>query len=303
MLKDFKEILFSMKLYKWWVPYLFFIPAGIVLIIFFFFPFFQSFYLTFFSYDKDIYNPDFVGLSNYVQLFSSPEFYQALLNTLIYLVFAVPPLVILSLLIAILVNQHLRGISVFRALIYIPVIISIVEAGIAWKWLYSSNGPLNYIVTSLGTQAIGFLTDPNIALYAVIVVTIWKGLGYYMVIYLSALSSVPEELYDAAVTDGANIWHKHLNVTIPHLIPSIILVATISSISAMKVFVEIYVMTQGGPINSTKTMVYFIYQKAFESLDLGYASCAGFVLLAITLIFSIINIKFLEKQFMGEVAD
>lgn len=290
-----------MKLYKWWIPYLFLIPAGIVLITFFFLPFIQSFYLTFFSYRNDIYNPEFIGINNYITLFNSPEFYQALLNTILYLIFAVPPLVIFSLVIAIFVNQQLRGISFFRVLIYIPVVISLVEAGIAWKWFYSTNGPLNYLLSLINVEPVGFLTNPNIALFSIIAVTIWKGLGYYMVIYLASLSSVPQELYDAALTDGANNLTKHLHVTIPHLAPTIALIATISSISAMKVFVEIYVMTQGGPINSTKTMVYYIYQKAFESLDLGYASCAGFVLLAITLIFSIINIKFLEKRYLGNV--
>ncbi|MEW5821133.1 MAG: sugar ABC transporter permease [Cyanobacteriota bacterium] len=291
-----------MKYIKWWVPYAFIIPAGVVLITFFFLPFIHSFYLTFFSYSNDIYNPEYVGIANYHKLFMSPEFYQALLNSIIYLIFAVPPLVFIPLVIAIIINQHLRGITLFRALIYIPVVISIVEAGIAWKWLYASSGPLNYLISCLGAKPLGYLTDPNIALFAVIVVTIWKGLGYYMVIYLASLSSVPQELYDAALTDGAGNLQKHLNVTIPHLAPAMALVSVISSISAMKVFVEIYVMTQGGPVNSTKTMVYYIYQKAFESLDFGYASCAGFVLLAITLIFSIINMKFLEKRYMGNMA-
>lgn len=291
-----------MKYIKWWVPYAFIIPAGVVLITFFFLPFFQSLYLTLFSYRYDIYNPEFVGLANYSQLFQSPEFYHSLLNSVLYLIIAVPPLVFIPLVIAIVINQQLRGITLFRALIYIPVVISIVEAGIAWKWLYSSSGPLNYLISLLGVSPLGYLTDPNIALFSVIVVTIWKGLGYYMVIYLAALSSVPQELYDAALTDGANSITKHLHVTIPHVAPAMALVSVISSISAMKVFVEIYVMTQGGPVNSTKTVVYYIYQKAFENLDFGYASTAGVVLLVITLIFSVINMKFLEKRYLGGVA-
>jgi len=272
-----------------------------MLFVFFFLPFLQAFYLTFYSFRSDIYNPEFTGFLNYIKLFQDPEFYHALLNTIIYLVFAVPPVVLISLVIAIFVNHQIRGITLFRALIYIPVVISLVEAGIAWKWFYSTNGPLNYLITLAGADPVGFLTNPNIALFAVIVVTIWKGLGYYMVIYLAALNTVPKDLYDAALTDGANNFTKHLHVTIPHLAPVMVLIATISSISAMKVFVEIYVMTQGGPINSTKTMVYYIYQKAFENLDLGYASTAGFVLLAITLIFSIINVKVLEKRYIGNL--
>lgn len=290
-----------MKFLKWWVPYAFIFPAALVLLVFFFIPFFYSLYLSFFSYTKDIYHPDFIFFQNYIMLLKSPELHQCLINSLIYLVFAVPPIVIISLVLAILVNQELKGISFFRMLIYIPVVISIVEAGIAWKWLYSSGGFLNYLLSLFNIPEIGFLTDPNVALYSVIAVTVWKGLGYYMVIYLAGLSSVPQELYDAALTDGANNISKHFYVTIPHLTPTIVLVSTISAISAMKVFVEIYVMTQGGPINSTKTLVYYIYQKGFESLDLGYASATGIILLIITIVFSIINIKFIEKKYVGNI--
>lgn len=290
-----------MKFYKWWVPYAFLAPALLVLLVFFFIPFFHTIWLTLFSYQSDLYNPNFVGLDNYQSLFNSGEFYQSLLNSVIYLVVAVPPLVFIPLIIAILVNQKLKGVSFFRTIIYIPVVISIVEAGIAWKWLYASNGPLNYILSLVGIEPLNYLTDPSIALYSVIAVTIWKGLGYYMVVYLAALSSIPQDLYDAAIIDGANVINKHLHVTIPHISPVIALVFTISSISAMKAFVEIYVMTQGGPINSTKTMVYFIYQKAFENLDLGFASTAGVVLLIITLIFSVISMKLMEKKYMGGI--
>ncbi|OGI19757.1 MAG: lactose ABC transporter permease, partial [Candidatus Melainabacteria bacterium RIFOXYA2_FULL_32_9] len=278
--------------YKPFVPYLFLIPAGIVLLVFFFIPFFESFLLSFQSYRHNIYSPEWVGLANYVELFSSPVFYKTMINTFIYLVVAVPVLVVLPLIIAIFVNQKLRGVSIYRTLIYIPVIVSIVVAGIAWKWLYASNGILNYIISLLNLPAIGWLTDPNVALYSVIVVTVWKGIGYYMVIYMAALTAVPRDLYEAADIDGANEVHKHIAVTIPYLKPTIALVSIISSISAMKVFVEIYVMTNGGPMNASKTIVYYIYQRAFENLELGYASAAGVVLLIIVMILSIINMKF-----------
>lgn len=131
---------------------------------------------------------------------------------------------------------------------------------------------------------------------SVAIVTIYKGIGYYMMIYLSSLISVPKDLYEAADVDGASEINKHLTVTIPHLMPTIALVVTISSISALKVFAEIYVMTKGGPLNSTKTIVYFIYERAFENLDLSMASAASVVLLCIILIFSIINITFFENK-------
>ena len=284
------------RYYKPFVPYLFLVPAGIILILFFFIPFFESFLLSFQSYRQDIYNPQWIGLANYVELVNSPVFWKTMVNTFIYLIGAVPVLVVLPLIIAIVVNQKLRGVSIYRTLIYIPVIVSIVVAGIAWKWLYASDGVLNYLISFVHLPKIQWLTDPNIAIYSIIAVTIWKGLGYYMVIYLAALTAVPKDLYEAADIDGANEVQKHLTVTVPHLKPTIALVSIISSISAMKVFVEIYVMTQGGPMDATKTIVYYIYQRAFENLDLGYASAAGVVLLIIVMILSIINMKFFEDD-------
>ncbi len=281
---------------KKYVPYLFLAPALLVLAVFFFLPFFESFYISTLDYSNDIYNPTFIGLANYTALFKSSLFWKTMLNTVIYLVIAVPLLVVLPLIIAIVINQKIRLINFYRVSIYLPVVVSIVVAGIAWKWLYADNGILNYLVSLFGISKIGWLTDPNFALYSVIAVTVWKGLGYYMMIYLAALTSVPNDLYEAADIDGANLWQKHLAVTIPHLLPAIALVSIISSISAMKVFVEIYVMTQGGPLNSSMTVVYYIYQKAFENLDLGYASACGVVLMLIIMGISVFNIKKIEGR-------
>ena len=155
---------------------------------------------------------------------------------------------------------------------------------------------MNFFAEKLGYSPIGWLTDTRFALISVIIVTIWKGIGYYMMIYLAGLMSVPKELYEACDIDGANPIRKHLTVTIPHIMPIIALVSTISAISAMKVFAEIYVMTKGGPLNSSKTIVYYIYERAFENLDLGYASAMAVVLLLIVMIFSLVNIMFFEKE-------
>lgn len=281
---------------KKYVPYLFLAPALIMLLVFFFIPFFESFYISTLDYSKDIYHPEFVGLANYAELFHSDLFWKTLWNTFVYLIIAVPLLVVIPLSIAIIINQKLKFINFYRVSIYMPVVVSIVVAGIAWKWLYADSGILNYLISFLGIEKIGWLTDPNFAMYSVIAVTVWKGLGYYMMIYLAALTSVPNDLYEAADIDGANIWQKHLAVTIPHLFPAIALVTIISSISAMKVFVEIYVMTQGGPLNSSMTVVYYIYQKAFENLDLGYASACGVILMLMIMIISIFNIKKIEGR-------
>ena len=284
------------KYYGKYAPYLFILPAAVVLVIFFFIPFFQTFILSFLDYSKNIYNPQFIGIDNYIKLFHNPIFYKVLWNTFIYLFVAVPILAILPLFLAVLINQKIRGVTLYKILIYLPVIVSIVVAAIAFKWLYADQGILNYLVTVFGFEPVGWLTDPKYVLYSVIIVTIWKGIGYYMIIYLAALMSVPKELYEACEIDGANFLTKHLTVTIPHIMPTIALVTTISAISAMKVFAEIYVMTKGGPLNSSKTIVYYIYERAFENLDLGFASAMAVILLIIVMIFSLINILCFEKN-------
>lgn len=284
------------KYYGKTAPYLFLLPAGIVLLIFFFIPFFQTIGLSFLDYSNNIYHASFAGLQNYVAILHNPVFYKVMLNTVIYLVVAVPVLAIIPLFLAILINQKIKGITLYKILIYLPVIVSIVVAAIAFKWLYAEQGILNYLLNVFHIHSIGWLTDPKYAIYSVIIVTIWKGIGYYMMIYLAALMSVPKELYEACDIDGAGFFTKHLTVTIPHIMPTIALVTTISSISAMKIFAEIYVMTKGGPLNSTKTIVYYIYEKAFENLDLGYASAMAVILLVIVMAFSLVNILCFEKN-------
>ena len=283
------------KYYGKFAPYLFIAPAGVILLIFFFIPFFQTIGLSFFDYSNSIYQPNFSGIQNYLDILKNPIFYKVMWNTVLYLVVAVPILAIFPLFLAVLINQKIRGITLYKILIYLPVIVSIVVAAIAFKWLYAQDGILNYFMQLFHLPKIGWLTDPKYAIYSVIIVTIWKGIGYYMMIYLASLMSVPKELYEACDIDGANFWQKHLTVTVPHLMPTIALVTTISSISAMKIFAEIYVMTKGGPLNSTKTIVYYIYEKASENLDLGYASAMAVILLVIVMIFSLLNIFVFER--------
>ena len=284
------------KYYGKYAPYLFLLPALMLLVVFFFIPFFQTVVLSFQDYSSDIYNATYIGLQNYIALFRNPIFYKVLINTFLYLIVAVPILAIFPLFLAILLNREIKGLTLYKILIYLPVVVSIVVAAIAFKWLYADQGILNYIAQGFGLKPIGWLTDPRWSLYSVIIVTIWKGIGYYMMIDLAALMSVPNELYEACDIDGASFLRKHLTVTIPHIMPTIALVVTISSISAMKVFAEIYVMTKGGPLNSSKTIVYYIYERAFENLDLGYASAMAVVLLVIVMIFSLINIFCFERK-------
>ena len=226
-------------------------------------PFLYTLKLSFFDYSKNIYDGIFVGFENYKYLILNPQFHKVIINTFIYLFVVVPILTILPMFLAILINQKIMFLQIYKLIIYLPVIISIVVVSIAFKWLYAQNGVINYILSFINIKPLGFLTNPDIAIYSVCALTIFKGIGYYMMIYLASLMSVNRELIEAAQIDGANWYNVHKNVTIPHLMPTIALVMTISSISALKVFVEIYMLTKGGPLNSTKTIVYYMYQKAF----------------------------------------
>ncbi len=284
-----------MKLRKTYTPYLFLLPALVFMGIFLFYPIADVFRLSFTDYNM-ITEPSFLGMENYQELLSDPIFWKSLKNSFIYLIGVVPILVIAPIFLAVLVNHKLRGMKWFRAAYYIPVVTSMVVVGIMWKWLYKGNGLLNYLLQTIGLidDPIYWLTSPQYALYSVMAVTVWKGLGYYMVIYLSGLQSIPANLYEAAEIDGASWWQKHLKVTIPLLKPSILLVMILSSIAAMKVFTEVYVMTNGGPLNSSKTLVYYIYEIAFEQLNLGYAAAMGFVLFIIIFILSFFNISLMD---------
>jgi len=279
-----------MKLNRTSTPYFFLFPALLILAVVSFWPVLQAIYLSFTDYDI-IGAPNFIGLKNYEQLWRDQLFWKVLFNTLIYMVVVVPALVILPLFLAILINQKIRGIQFFRAAYYVPVIVSVVVAGIAWKWIYAENGLLNYFTSIFTSVKIPWLTNSSTAIFAIIAVTIWKGLGYYMVIYLAGLQTIPQDLYEAAAIDGSDGWRKHLDITIPMLKPYIVLVTVISAIAAMKVFEEVYVMSRGGPANSTKTVVYYLYEKGFSSLEMGYASAIGVVLFLVVFLLSVISVR------------
>lgn len=278
-------------------PYLFLVPACIILGAFIFYPLLQAVWMSFTDYNM-ISDPAFVGFENYKEIVEDDLFWKTLGQTFLYLIVVVPTLVILPIFLAILVNQKIKGIGFFRSAYYVPVVTSMVVVGITWKWVYADQGILNYLLESVGIidGPVHWLTSPTSSIFAVMAVTVWKGLGYYMVIYLAGLQAIPSDLFEAADIDGANKWKQIFHITIPMLMPSIIIVTIMSSISAMKVFEEIYVMTGGGPLNSSKTLVFYIYQEAFEKLRMGYASAVGVILLLITLVLSILNLKVMSKK-------
>jgi len=272
-------------------PWLFLMPALLLLSLSVLIPAVLALLMSFTRSGLDVSEPlTWVGLSNVRRLLADAAFRQVLATTVLYLVGVVPPIVAGSLGLAILVNRKLPGIRLLRAAYYTPVLVSIVVAAIAFRWLYGENGLLNgLLVTWLGTDPIGFLTDPRLALVSVMVVTFWKGIGYYMVIFLAGLQGIPTELYEAAALDGCRGWRVHLHVTLPLLRPYVVLVAVISAIAATKVFEEVFLMTQGGPAGSTRTLVYYVYDQAFRELDISYACTVGLALFLLVMVLTLLR--------------
>ncbi len=281
-----------------YAPYLFLAPALVMLGLTVFLPAVQAFYLSFTNYDPIAGTASWQGWKNFDRLLKDDIFWQTIRNTVVYLCGVVPVLVFVPLLLAIALNQKLTGMSFFRAAYYVPVIISMVVAGIAWKFIYAENGLLDRLLQVVGIAGVPWLTSPSLALFSVMVVTIWKGLGYYMTIYLAGLQSIPADLYEAAAIDGSDRFTKHWDITIPLMRPYMLLVAVISAIAATKIFEEVYVMTQGGPRNSSKTVVYYLYQQGFGSTnpDLSYACTIGLMLFLLIFILSLLNLKFSQQS-------
>ena len=255
----------------------------------------------------DISQPlQFAGLANLRRLAADPMFYWVVRTTFLYLGGAVPPVVLGSLALAVMVNHHLPGIHWFRGAFYTPYLVSLVVAAIAFRWLYAENGLINgWLAVLLGERfsPIGFLSTPALALPSVMLVTLWKGLGFYMVIFLAGLQGIPKEIYDAASLDGSEGWRRHLDITLPLLRPYITYVGVISSIGATKVFEEVFLMTQGGPADSTRTLVYYVYDQAFAELEISYACTVGLALFVIVLLLSLLRFAFAGDQGVALAAD
>src|SRR6185436_12944216 len=279
------------------VPYLFLAPALILIAVFILYPIIAVVYYSFTDYSI-VTPPVWVGLRNYQQLWHDDVFWQALKNSFIYLL-VTPTLIFLCIILAIIVNRKLPGINAFRALYYIPVISGSVAVGISWRLMLDTNGLLNALLLSIGfiKEPVQWLAEPAYSLPIAMLLTTWMGLGYYMMVFLAGLQNISEELYDAAVIDGCNNWQKHWFVSLPGLRPQITFVAVISSLAALEVFNEVFILygSLGGILNSAVTMVFYLWRQAFKLHHAGMASAIAMVLLVITLVFSIINIRALDR--------
>ena len=275
-------------------------PALLLLAVSVLIPAAMALVISFTRTGLDVSEPlTFVGLANFRRLVADPMLLRVTGTTFLYLVGVVSPIVLGALALAVLVNRQLPGIHWFRGAFYTPVLVSLVVAAIAFRWLYAENGLINgWLGALLGDRftPIGFLTATGLALPSVMLVTLWKGLGYYMVIFVAGLQGISADLYEAAALDGSEGWRRHLDITLPLLRPYITLVAVISAIGATKVFEEVYLMTQGGPADSTRTIVYYVYDQAFSELEISYACTVGLALFLIVLLLSLLRYAFAAEN-------
>ncbi len=272
------------------IAYAFLLPFLIMLLAFHTWPVIFGTYLAFTEYNI-INPPKWVGLENFRELFADEQFWSGLRNSLTYIL-VVPVIQVISILVALLVNRPLKGIGFFRTAYYVPVVTSFAVVGLIWTWMYQQDGAVNAVLSALGLYKGGsLLNNPSTALYAVMFVTLWKGIGYYMVLYLAGLQSISPELEEAAVIDGASRAQVFWNITLPGLRPTILVCSLMSTISAIKVFEEIYVMTQGGPAGSTYTALFYTFSRAFGDFRYGLAAAGGIVIAVISILFGILNFK------------
>jgi len=280
------------------IPYVFLFPALALIAVFVVYPILAVFYYSLTDYDI-VRPPVWVGLDNFARVFADKTFWLALTHSIVYLL-VTPILIVLSIGLAVVVNRKLRGIQIYRALYFVPAVSGSIAIGLSWRWLFDRNGFINGVLQSWGVihDPIQWLSTPALVLPIAMMLTIWAGVGYYSVIFLAGLQNIPEELYDAARIDGCNDLQKHWHVSLPGLRPQIVFVAVISSLAALKVFDEIYILTgkTGGILDSGVTMVFYLWKQAFVLQHAGYAAAIAIILLALTLAFSIVNVRLLERQ-------
>jgi multiple sugar transport system permease protein len=272
-------------------------PAAIYTLIFGIGPLLYGLYLSFTSYDPlDRAGPRWHGLDGYREVLASPDFWRSLRVTIQYSLEVIPPAVMLALALAMLVNRPLRGIAVFRAMLYLPRIVSLVSVSLIWLWLYSRDGLFNAMGEWVGAGDTPWLTSPDHAIHSIAVMRIWKALGGNMVLFLAGLQNIPKELYEAAEVDGAGAWAKFRYITLPGLRPVMVYVVTINIIYIMQSFAEIYVMTGGGPLDSTTTVNLLIYREAFQYNRIGQASAMAFLLFALIFAFAFMNVRRMGRK-------
>lgn len=277
--------------------WLFLSPAIIILVAFTLYPMVQAVYLSFTEYNL-IRAAEWIGLDNYIELLQDGAFWNAFGNTVLYALVVTPVTVILALVFAVMLNQRFAGRAFSRTAIFLPFIVSLGIIAIAWAFLLDPNiGLLSYWLSFIGiVPEQGWLSDPRYAMAAVMIVGVWKNVGFYMVIYLAGLQSIPVDMYEAARLDGAGAWQRFRRITLPLLSNQTLLVSVLALIATLQAFDQIYVMTHGGPFFRTETLVMLIYREGFQDLRFGYASAISFVLLIFVFLLSMIQFGYLRRK-------
>ena len=272
----------------------FLLPATVGILLFSVLPILQALRISFLDYA--LLNPQqiFVGAENYQRAFTDPVFRIALNNTILYSVLLVVGQTLLALVLALLLKQQIRGLGFFRSAFFLPVVTSLVVISTVWKLMYNSQGFVNGVLGTFGIGAQPFLASSTQALPSLVLMSVWKEVGFYMLIFLAGLQAVPGELYESAAIDGANRWTSFWRITLPLLRRATVFVMVVGTISAFKVFTPVYLMTDGGPADSTMVIVFYIFRVAFRYFEMGYASAMSFILMGIVIVLTLLQFRLLR---------
>lgn len=276
-------------------------PWIITFMIFWFYPLLYSLYMSFTEYKTLSGEMNFIGFANYIQLFQDEIFWRALLNTSIFSLGTVPITTALAIFLAVMLNSKLaRFKQFFRASYFMPSVTSMIVISLIFTNLYAKEGYINLILemTGLPYPERGWLLEPGTALISIMAMDIWMAVGYYMILFLAGLQTIPKDLYESAKLAGASRWQQFVNITFPLIRPTLLFVVVINSIKSFQIFIEIFVMTKGGPLNSTMTIVYMVFVNAFEKTDMmGYAAALAYVLFIMLIILSFVQYKLLKAKY------
>lgn len=270
--------------------WLFVIPALIPLIVFWIYPILRSICISFTDWDYMSPTYNFVFFDNFIALFRDQRFYDALWNTVVFTLGTLLPTIVLGLMLALLLQKSFKGSGIIKFILFSPWITPTVAVSIVWTWIYDpGTGIANTILNLFGLPGLQWIKSSQAAMLAVIIVTVWKSLGYAMIFYLSALEKVPKELYEASGMDGAKSWQRFRDVTIPCISPTTFFLMIITMVNSLQAYDQIQILTQGGPSGSTRTLLYMYYQLGFEEFNMGQATAVAIVLIVITVLLSVIQ--------------
>ena len=297
-----KKSLFT-RLNEQKISFLFIAPVVLLFVIFVVGPLIASLYWSFTEFNG-LQAAKWVGLSNYKNIFfNDPRFWKSVRNTILYTAGVIPAGIVLSLFLAIAVDQRIRFKNFFQVIYFIPSVTSVIALSVIWKWLFAGEkyGLINYFLILLGLKPVDWLMSPFWTLPAIIIMSIWAGIGYNMILFLAGLQTIPTTIYEAADIDGASVWDKFWNITLPLLKPTMVFVVIMGFIASFQVFERIYIMTEsefgiGGVLDSALTVVAYLYDTGFRKFQMGYASALGYIVFAVIFLITIINVRFVKSK-------